>query len=296
MNSRKILGVRVDFGFGFEDILNIAENNFLKDGKNHIICTTNPEFIMDAQHDPDFKKIINESDLSVPDGAGVIYAKNYLEKVSRMRGGFLFPVRAFLLGSYIGFSSLFSKEHIAEEKVTGVDLTYKICEFSSKKGFSVFLLGGRAKNSLGKYTDEVDSDMATMAGEEIKRIYSNVNIIGATSKFSYKEEDDQETVEYIKGCMREKGVDHIDFLFVAYGHVNQEKWIVRNNYKIPAKVSIGCGGTLDYIVGHCNLPPEIYVNKNLEWLYRVIKQPWRIKRIIKAFPLFPLKVFKDSIK
>ena len=102
-------------------------------------------------------------------------------------------------------------------------------------------------------------------------------------------------IDYIKKVMVEKGINKIDFLFVAYNHLHQEKWIMRNKDKIPAKVSIGCGGTFDFIVGNCSLPPDIYAKYNLGWLYRLIKQPWRIKRIIKAFPIFPMKVYVDSI-
>ena len=72
MISKKILGVRIDFGLNMEKALDIIENKLLKDGENHIVCTTNPEFVVDAQEDSEFKKIINDSSLSVPDGVGVI--------------------------------------------------------------------------------------------------------------------------------------------------------------------------------------------------------------------------------
>ena len=71
---------------------------------------------------------------------------------------------------------------------------------------------------------------------------------------------------------------------------------MRNKDKIPAKVSIGCGGTFDFIVGNSSHPTEFYAKKNLGWLYRLIKQPWRIKRILKAFPKFPMKIYSYSIK
>lgn len=296
MVSREILGVRVDFGMNINEVLDICENKFLKDGKTHHICTTNPEFVMDAQKDSEFKRILNDANLSVPDGAGVIYAKNYLGKIKYFEKDFLFPAKAFLYGTFMGLSSVFSRKSIFDEKITGVDLAYKICELSSQKGYSVFFLGGREKNVLGKYVEQGDRDLATLAAEEMKRRYPGLNVVGATSKFDRERKDDNKTIEYIKNCMNEKGVDHIDFLFVAYGHRYQEKWIVRNSYKIPAKISIGCGGTIDYIVGHCELPPDIYVKKNLGWVYRLIKQPWRVKRIFKAFPVFPFKVFTDSIR
>lgn len=295
MISRKILGVRVDFGLNMKRAMDIIENDLLKDGRNHIVCTTNPEFIIDAQDDSDFKKIINESSLSVPDGIGVIFAKNYLNSLDGLKRNFLFPIRAFLRGVGVGVSSFFSKEDLKEERISGVDLTYEICKLSSKKGYSVFFLGGRAKNAVGNFIDEGDKDMSNKAADVMRDMYPGVNIVGATSSFNRGPEDDEKTVNYIKKVMDDKGINKIDFLFVAYNHVHQEKWIIRNMDKIPAKVSIGCGGTFDFITGNCSLPPTIYVKYNIGWLYRLIKQPWRLKRIIKAFPIFPMKVYTESV-
>ncbi len=295
MISKKILGVRIDFGLNMEKALDIIENKLLKDGENHIVCTTNPEFVVDAQEDSEFKKIINDSSLSVPDGVGVIFAKNYLNAVDKMKKNFLFPVRAFLRGVGLGFFSFLKKGSVENERISGVDLTYEICNLSSKKGYTIFFLGGRAKNAVGNFIDGGDKDVSNTAADVMRLKYPGVNIVGATSSFSRGKEDDERTVEYIKKIMEEKSINKIDFLFVAYNHVHQEKWIMRNKDKIPAKVSIGCGGTFDFIVGNCSLPPTMYAKYNLGWLYRLIKQPWRIKRIIKAFPVFPMKVFLNSL-
>ncbi|MFZ2664057.1 MAG: WecB/TagA/CpsF family glycosyltransferase [Patescibacteria group bacterium] len=303
MNSRIILGIRVDFGMSINEALEVIENKLLKDEKNHYICTTNPEFVMDAQCDKDFAKIINESDLSLPDGSGLVYANKYIEGIKKFKKDFVFPIKAFAYGLHIGISSSFKRFRRYEDsyekdggKITGVELTYKICETASRKGYSVFFLGGRPKNALGKHINNSDKDTAETSATEMQRLYPGLNIVGATSKFNKMRSDDQKTLDYIKRCMNEKDVDHIDFLFVAYGHPYQEKWIVRNKDNIPVKVSVGVGGTFDYIIGQCELPPEIYVKKNLGWLYRLLKQPWRAKRILKAFPTFPVKVFLNSIQ
>ena len=202
-------------------------------------------------------------------------------------------VRAFILGVLMGISHIF--KNIKEERITGVDLTYKICEVASRKGYAVFFLGGRPKNFFGKHKEIYQKEMAVLTAEKLKELYPSLNVIGASSKFSREQRDDKDTLDYIKVCMDNSGVSHIDFLFVAYNHNWQEKWIVRNIYKIPAKVSVGLGGTFDYIMGHSRLPPNILVKMNLGWLYRLITQPWRISRIFKAFPNFPLKVYKNNI-
>ena len=296
MKSKKMLGVRVDFGLKTKDAINIIEKDLLADDKNHIVCTTNPEFIIDAQNDEEFRNIINDSSLSVPDGIGVIYANKYLNRVAKFSRNIFFPIRTFLYGIYFGVSSIFRKNNFREERISGVELTYEICDLSAKKGYSVFFLGGRAKNAVGKFDTSVDNDMATDAANVMRDLYPGVNIVGSTSKFNRSKEDDQKTIDYIKECMKEKGINKIDFLFVAYNHIHQEKWIIRNKDKIPAKVSIGCGGTFDFIVGYCTHPTEFYVKKNLGWLYRLIKQPWRVKRILKAFPIFPVKIYSCLIK
>ncbi|KKQ74670.1 MAG: Glycosyl transferase, WecB/TagA/CpsF family [Berkelbacteria bacterium GW2011_GWB1_38_5] len=83
---------------------------FLNEKKLHQIVTVNAEFIMAAQKDEEFKKVLNSADLAIPDGSGPQYA-------------------AWFLGQKIG------------ERIPGVDLTWKIAKMASEKGYSIFLLG-----------------------------------------------------------------------------------------------------------------------------------------------------------
>ncbi len=292
---KDILGVKVAFGLTVPNVLSIIKDDYLKDGKCHYICTTNPEFIMDAQKDSAFKEIINAADLSVPDGNGVLFAKAYLEHVSKFQKNIFLGFRSFIYGVWLGMSSMFRNAHLGDT-ISGVELTDRLCELSSMTNASIFLLGGWPRDNKGNFVKNPDYDFATLAAIKIKEKYPNVNIIGATSQFTYEEKYDEVTVNYIKECMSNKGVQRLDFLFVAYNHIKQEKWIVRNNFKVLANVSIGVGGTFDYITGIYKLAPAMYRNSRLEWLYKFIIQPWRYKRIMNAFPLFPLKVFFESLK
>src|SRR3989338_5459360 len=69
-----------------------------------------------------------------------------------------------------------------------------------------------------------------------------------------------------------------DILFVAFGHIKQEKWIGKNLKKIPVKVAMGVGGAFDYLSGEVMRAPKFIRVLGLEWLFRLILQPWRIKR------------------
>ncbi len=82
-----------------------------------------------------------------------------------------------------------------------------------------------------------------------------------------------------------------DVVLVCLGMAKQEKWIVNNMSKLKTSVLIGAGGSLDVLAGAVERAPEIYQRLNLEWLYRTVKQPSRIPRIM-VIPKFILKVLK----
>lgn len=284
--SKNILGVKVDFGLSMKDVLSIIEESFLKDGKTHYICTTNAEFIIDAQKNSEFKNIINKSDLSIPDGIGVLFANYYLNRVRDFSN-----IKKLLWGIWFGLSSIFINYNVGE-KISGVDLTEEICKLSNSKRYSIFFLGGWQKDFFGKDIKVPKFDIAEEAAKRIRDTYPNVNIIGATSKFSFKKEDDVKTIEYIKQCMKKVKISELDFLFVAYNHFKQEDWIVRNADKIPAKVSVGVGGTFNYLSANLKRPTSL----KFEWFKKIFTQPRKVRRILNAFPVFPIMIYKDAVK
>ena len=103
-----ILGIRVDNVTYGEALARMEE--FIADGRPHLVATVNPEFIMTAQRDPRFAKILNEAHLTLPDGQGLIWA-------ARLLGA---PLR---------------------ERVTGVDTVLRLAELSAERGYRLYLLG-----------------------------------------------------------------------------------------------------------------------------------------------------------
>lgn len=283
--KKYILGTKVDFGLTRMEVLEQIESILRKDGSNYV-CTTNPEFIIEAKNDPTFRDIINNSYLSIPDGVGVLLAKNYLEGVEKFRRGPLFALKALLYGLWLGVSLNFSKDLLGE-RIAGVDLVEDLVGLSHERGYTIFLLGG----GLG-----AQEDIAQVAKDRLLEKYPRARIIGATSRFSPSENDDATTLSYIHECLEAQNVTGLDILFVAYGHGNQEKWIVRNSAKIPAKISVGVGGTLDYLSGRRIRPSSFFRALNLEWLVRLVKQPHlRIVRVAKAVIVFPLMVYRSVL-
>jgi N-acetylglucosaminyldiphosphoundecaprenol N-acetyl-beta-D-mannosaminyltransferase len=293
MKTEYVLGVKVNTEIKLQDVVKEVDRLIKKEG-SHLISTTNAEFVMDAQKDKSFKEIINNSALSIPDGIGVLYALYYEKLIQNMKKGFLFPVKAFIKGVWFGVTSLFVKYPLGE-RVSGVELMYELCDYAAKNNKTVYLLGGWAKNKLGRNISR-DINVASITASKLRKKYPKLLIVGAESQFTHKIQDDTVSIKYIHNDMKVSNVNHIDLLFVAYGHPAQEKWIVRNGTAIPAKVCIGVGGTFDYISRIQKRSPQIFISLNLEWLYKLVTQPWRFTRIFKAFPTFPFTVFLYSIR
>ena len=287
----EILSVKIDFGLTCDENVALIEKRLLEDLPPTYICTTNPEFILLANKHADFKHIINESFLSVPDGSGVLMAKKYIDTVKPLKKN---PIRYLFEGLKVGFMSL-TEPNSLEETVTGVELTEKICKLSHEKNYSIFFLGGWPKDWLGRNVND-QIDISNLAANKIREKYPNVNIIGSTSQFSKNENDDAETLEFIHDCMNRHNIDQLDFIFVAYNQYTQEKWIKRNINKIPAKIGIGIGRTFDYLSGYINKPPIFTYKYHISWLFSMIQHPWKLKRVLNAFPLFPIKVYLKSLK
>jgi len=85
-----------------------------------------------------------------------------------------------------------------------------------------------------------------------------------------------------------------DFLFVAYGAPRQDIWIRRNLARLNVPVCVGIGGTLDFVAGVAKRAPRWMRQVGLEWLHRLIHQPWRWRRML-VLPKFAWLVLRQRI-
>jgi N-acetylglucosaminyldiphosphoundecaprenol N-acetyl-beta-D-mannosaminyltransferase len=159
-------------------------------------------------------------------------------------------------------------------RVPGADLMQNICKEAARRGYRIFIYGAK---------EDVNKD----AVERLKRTYPGLNIVGRCSGY-ISEEKMNELVNQIN----ESGAD---ILFVALGSPKQEKWMQDYLPRLNIKVCQGIGGTLDTIVGRVKRAPESFQKLGLEWLYRLLKEPRRIRRQL-VLPVFVLKVFKEKIR
>ncbi|WP_323721502.1 WecB/TagA/CpsF family glycosyltransferase [Acetomicrobium sp.] len=155
-----------------------------------------------------------------------------------------------------------------QERITGIDFMKNLCEIARYRELPIFLLGGTA-------------EVVKKASERLMDEYPGLKVAGFHHGY-FTEENDKEICEKIN----ESGAK---ILFVGLGVPKQEIWIKRNLQRFKGIVAIGVGGSFDVISGRLKRAPKVWQNMGLEWLYRTIQEPWRLKRTIRL-PLFVILI------
>jgi len=150
-------------------------------------------------------------------------------------------------------------------RVTGVALAELIAAQAAERGWSLFLLGAAP-------------GVAERAAEALQHKYSGLRIVGCYAGSPSRDEEPAIRARIIAA--------QPTVLLVAYGHPAQELWIARNQPLLRVPVTIGVGGVFDYLAGETPRAPAWMRRIGLEWLYRLIRQPQRWRRILVAVPLF----------
>lgn len=161
------------------------------------------------------------------------------------------------------------------EQVRGTDLVYRLAEQSAARHQRWFLLGA-------------GPGVAEEAARRLERRYPGLLVVG-TFAGSPAPADDAAAREAIARAAP------VDVLLVAYGAPGQELWMARNLPHLPVAVAIGVGGVLDYISGRVPRAPAWLRALGLEWLFRLLVQPWRWRRQT-ALVRFALRVLLEALR
>ncbi len=212
-------------------------DSFVKSGNYHYVVTPYSEMVVFAQADEKYKAALNNADLSIADGVGILYAAKYL-------------------GTKI------------DERITGRIFIYDIVKLAFEKNYSLAFVGG-------------EDNVAAQAAYELKKQFPGLKVNLALSGRPFDEK-----------ILQEINDSNSDILLIAYSPPRQEQWLYDNREKLNVKVAIGLGGTFDYLAGKRLTPPKFVHLIGLEWLWRLITQPWRIRRIWNAIPVFIWKIYR----
>jgi len=219
-----------------------ALESFVLEGSPHMVVTLNPEMVVRASHDAEFRSIVLSASLVIPDGIGIVLASR-------------------LLGTPL------------KERVAGVDTVERFAALAAKKGYRPFFLGAAP-------------GVAQKAASTLAQRYPGFKVAGFYSGSPSPSEE-----EAIVKLVRESSPDA---LFVAYGSPAQEKWIARNLHRLGVPVAMGVGGAFDFIAGIVPRAPKLIQRAGLEWLFRLLIQPWRWRRQL-ALPVFCFLVLREKL-
>jgi N-acetylglucosaminyldiphosphoundecaprenol N-acetyl-beta-D-mannosaminyltransferase len=176
------------------------------------------------------------------------------------------------IGTVMAARILYGK-HIA--RIPGSEFIFDICGLAAREGHGVFVYGA---------SEDVNEGASRILAER----FPGLKVVGRANGY-VKDNEMDDLIQQIN----DSGAK---ILFIALGSPKQEKWFA--TYKNSLKNIRVCqciGGTLDTITGKVKRAPEIWRRYNVEWLYRLLSEPKRIRRQ-KLLPLFIVLIIREKIK
>ena len=165
--------------------------------------------------------------------------------------------------------------HAKLSRVPGVELMGRICRLAAEKGYGVFLFGA-------------DEEVSRKAAEVLLERYTGLRLVGRANGYLRDEE--------MPGLVEQINASGARILFLALGSPRQEHWYATHRDALKTvRVCQGIGGTLDVVAGKVQRAPEIWCRYDVEWLYRLLSEPKRIRRQ-KVLPVFAAQVFLAKMK
>ncbi|GAB4400427.1 MAG: WecB/TagA/CpsF family glycosyltransferase [Anaerolineales bacterium] len=160
-----------------------------------------------------------------------------------------------------------------KERVTGVDTVMRVAALAAERGYRLYLLGAAP-------------GVAEEAARRLVQANPGLTIAGTYAGSPAPDEEDAIVARITAATP--------DVLFVAYGAPKQDLWIARNLARLGVPMAMGVGGAFDFIAGRAKRAPLWMQRMGLEWLHRLIHQPWRWRRML-ALPQFLFAVIADRL-
>lgn len=208
-----------------DDVLELCEHAIARRVRLNLGQLSGPTLVR-IQRDYQLRLSYLAADIFFADGAGVVVASRILGK----------PL---------------------PERVTGIDLMYRLMERADKKGYSVYLLGAE-QGVLDRVVDL------------FSQRYPGARIVGHRNGYFSEEEEPE-----IAAAVKESGAD---MLFVAITTPKKENFLASWGDMMEVPVLHGVGGSFDVVAGKVQRAPQIWQTLNLEWAYRIVQEPRRMWR------------------
>lgn len=162
------------------------------------------------------------------------------------------------------------------ERIPGVEFVDHLCRLAASERWGVFLLGGKP-------------GVAELAAQRLLERHPGLVVAGCRDGY-FPDSEEGEVIESIASSGAR-------VLFVGLGVPRQEKWlfkVLKAHGRLPGVVGVGIGGSFDVISGRLKRAPVSWQRLRLEWLYRTIQEPWRIRRVARL-PKFAFLVLWEKL-
>jgi N-acetylglucosaminyldiphosphoundecaprenol N-acetyl-beta-D-mannosaminyltransferase len=165
------------------------------------------------------------------------------------------------------------------ERVTGTDMVSAVCAWAAAHGRKVYFLGGQP-------------GVAAAAAEKLAESFPELEI--QADDGGALQPDHFGNLKLPEAAWQRLQAAQPAILFVAFGQNRQERWLAENLPRLPSvNIGMGIGGAFDFIAGRAKRAPACLRRLGLEWLWRLVTEPWRWRRILRAIVVFPWLVISS---
>src|SRR5258707_4660124 len=210
-----------------------------------LVFTPNPEQIAMSFHDPKFSRELTESTWNLPDGEGLVWA---LKRQVSAQG-----------------------EKLRVHRIPGREVFHDLLEKAGEKGWKVFLLGGKP-GSAQVIADNIQHPISPTSPRLRGAGNFQLNLDEGAKDIRH------ETQGEAKRVLEEIAAFRPKILFIAYGAPWQERWLLDHKNELSkagVKLAMVVGGAFEYEAGLVPQVPSWIGHLHLEWLWRLLSQPWR---------------------
>ena len=266
----EVLGVRFHNLSRAEAARAIAE--MLRAGRKGYVVKPYSEFMPRAATDPRLRHILDRATLCLADGIGILWAAHYLA----LPGGRLRALVQLPLSLAAVTLNPAAIQRPLRENMAGVDLTWEMLARLDEVQGRVFLLGGTAEE-------------VRRTREQIEARFDNLKVVGARDGYFDVAGPENKRVAEAINAVRPQ------VLLVAMGFPRQEEWIAANLRRLGVSIAVAEGGSFSFISGATARAPRWLRRLGLEWLFRLLRQPWRLRRQM-AIPQFIWLVVRERLR
>jgi len=163
-------------------------------------------------------------------------------------------------GAGLGWAAGFLKTPL-KERISPISFLMDLVRIAEIKEYSIFLVGARP-------------EIVEKTFSNIHKSFPKIRIVGRHGGY-FNAEREKSVVEAIRKS-------NANIIFVGLGFPKEDRWIDKYRNEFRNAVLIGVGGAIDIISGDIKKAPAFFMDRGLDWFYRIITKPWRLGRIIRV--------------